>query len=165
MKELTSHHDDMDKRLAIFFGLGAFLMSALVGLIRGYTLEGFLMQGVVVLVVAILAGYGFGFWLRQALEKSKPAEELPENTERRRHNAETLEQGSLVVPGQGLETVVAEEPGSPSGQVLNYSFPEIDPAKAQAEAALLAPQPAPAAPTPVEEEGDLPPPPVPSWLK
>lgn len=160
MKELTSNHDDMDKRLAIFFGLGAFLMSALVGLIRGYTLEGFLLQGVVVLVLAILAGYAFGYWLRQALAATTPAEELPENTERRARNAESLEEGSLVIPGQGAETVVAEEPGSPSGQVVNFSFPELDPTEA---AQPEAPQPQAGAAT--EEEGDLPPPSVPAWLR
>jgi membrane protein implicated in regulation of membrane protease activity len=159
MKELTSNHDDMDKRLAIFFGLGAFLMSALVGLIRGYTLEGFLLQGVVVLVLAILAGYAFGYWLRRALAATTPAEELPENTERRARNAETLEEGSLVIPGQGAETVVAEEPGSPSGQVVNFSFPELDPMEA------AAPPPAPEPSPDVAEEGDLPPPPVPAWLR
>lgn len=168
MKELTSNHDDMDKRLAIFFGLGAFLMSALVGLIRGYTLEGFLMQGVVVLILAILAGYAYGYWLRQALAASAPSEELPENTERRSRNADTLEQGSLVLPGQGMETVVAEDAASPSSQMVNFSFPELTPAGAQAEPALaMAAAPAPAASpaaAPVEE-GDLPPPPVPSWLK
>lgn len=170
MKELTSNHDDMDKRLAIFFGLGAFLMSALVGLIRGYTLEGFLMQGVVVLILAILAGYAYGYWLRQALAASAPVEELPDNTERRSRNADTLEQGSLVLPGQGIETVVAEEPGSPSGQMVNFSFPELSPSGAQSEpafamAAAPAPAPAPSPAAAPAEEAELPPPPVPSWLK
>lgn len=162
MKEMTSNHDDIDKRLAIFFGLGAFLMSALVGLIRGYTLEGFLMQGVVVLVLAILAGYAFGWWLRGALTATTPNEELPEGTERHTRNAETLEQGSLVIPGQTAETVVAEDPDSPSGHVVNFSFPELSPSAAMEAPAAPAPAAAPAA---VEEEGDLPPPPVPGWLK
>lgn len=157
MKELTSRHDDMEKRLAIFFGLGAFLVSSLVGLIRGYTLEGFLLQGVVVLTLGILGAYAFGAWLRRALESTRPAEELPAGTERRAHDAETLEEGSLVVPGQGTDTVVAEEEGSPSGQVVNFSFPELDPKEAAVQ------EPAPAAQ--LEDEGDLPPPPVPAWLK
>lgn len=166
MKEMISNHDDMDKRLAIFFGLGAFLMSAMVGLIRGYTLEGFLMQGIVVLVLAILVGYAFGSWLRHALASSAPVEELPENTERRNRNAETLEEGSLVIPGQGGDTIVAEEPGSPSGQVVNFSFPEIIPGAPEAGSAFG--QTAPEAMVealPEEPEGDLPPPSVPSWLK
>lgn len=155
MKELTSNHDDMDKRLAIFFGLGAFLMSSLVGLLRGYTLEGFLLQGVVVLLLASLLGYGYGLWLRQALENTRPAEELPEGMERRRSNADTLDEGSVVVPMSGpmVDTVVDEDPNSPSGHVVNYTLPEFSPMEA------------PAVPAVIEEEGDLAPPPVPAWLK
>lgn len=161
MKELTSQHDDLDKRLAIFFGLGAFLMSAMVGLIKDYSLEGFLLQGIVVLVIAVVAGYAFGYWLRQALASTAPSEELPEGTERRTHNKETLEEGSLVIPGQTAEAVVGEEPDSSLGGAVNYSFPELSPSMAAAPA--VAP---PAAASPgLDEDGDLPPPPVPSWLK
>lgn len=155
MKELTSNHDDIDKRLAIFFGLGAFLLSSLVGLLRGYTLEGFLLQGVVVLTLAVVAGYVFGVWLRGALNATKAEEELPEGTERMVRNADTLEEGSLVVPGQG-ETVVAEE-GEP--QAKPFAFEELS---ASDLPPMLAPVEAPAAPA---EEDELPPPPVPGWLK
>lgn len=160
MKELTSFNDDIDKRIAIFFGLGALLMSTLVGLLRGYTLEGFLLQGVVVLVLAIVGGWIFGFWLRQTLAATQPKEELPQGTERTSRNAESLEEGSLVIPSQSAETIVAEDPGSPSGQVVNFSFPELAPPFAASEASV-----APEAPAAAEEEGDLPPPPVPGWLK
>lgn len=166
MKEMISNHDDMDKRLAIFFGLGAFLMSAMVGLIRGYTLEGFLMQGIVVLLLAILVGYAFGTWLRHALISSTPAEELPQNTERRQRNAETLEEGSLVIPGQGDDTIVAEDPASPSGQVVNFSFPEIIPGASESSSAFGQTAPQTVVEAVAEEpEGDLAPPGVPSWLK
>jgi hypothetical protein len=163
MKELTSQHDDMDKRLAIFFGLGAFLMSSMIGLIRGYSLEGFLLQGIVVLTLAVLGGYAFGTWLRAAIKASTPAEELPEGTERRTHNKETLEEGSLVIPNQTMEAVIAEEPGAPLGQAVNYSFPELTPGAA--EPVMAAAPMAPAAAGAAEEDGDLPPPPVPGWLK
>jgi hypothetical protein len=155
MKELTSNHDDMDKRLAIFFGLGALIMSTLVG---------FLLQGVVVLVLAILGGYLFGLWLRNALDSTRPEEELPEGTVRTSRNAESLEEGSLVIPGQNGETVVAEDEGSPSGQVVNFSFPELAPEPMIPSAEIAQAEAAPQA-VPVVDEGDLPPPPVPSWLK
>lgn len=163
MKELTSNHDDMDKRLAIFFGLGAFLMSSLVGLLRGYTLEGFLLQGVVVLVLASLLGYGYGIWVRQALASTEPAEDLPNNMERRRANAENLDEGSVVIPmaGPAVDLVVDEEPGQAGGQVFNYTLPELSPMEPAAVAAANAPAPA----APADELGDLPPPPVPAWLK
>lgn len=161
MKELTSSHDDFEKRLAIFFGLGAFLMSALVGLLRGYTLEGFLLQGIVVLTLATVSGYLFGVWLRGALAATKPEENLPAGTERMVRNAETLEEGSLVVPAP-TETVVLEEEAA---QPKPFTFESFD-----ASEIPSAPAPAPAATsnapaaTPSEEE-DLPPPPVPAWLK
>jgi hypothetical protein len=168
MKEMTSNHDDMDKRLAIFFGVGAFLLSSLVGLIRGYSFEGFLLQGVVVLTLAILAAYGFAYWLRQALASTKPEEELPEGMERRSHNKETLEEGSLVIPNQGVEAVVAEDAAAP-GSAVNYTFAELSPSAAAATAPAPAPAPAAAAAAAAVadsgDDSDLPPPPVPSWLK
>jgi membrane protein implicated in regulation of membrane protease activity len=153
MKEMTSNHDDLEKRLAIFAGLGGLLFSTLVGLIQGYTLEAFLLQGVVVLVLFTLVAYAFGTWLRDALKKSEPAEELADNVERRRTNAEDLEMGSVVMPGEMHEAVIAEDPASPSGQVVNYTLPE------------LSPMDGPGASAPPELDEELAPPPVPSWLK
>jgi hypothetical protein len=156
MKEMTSNHDDIEKRLAIFAGLGGFLCSTLVGLIQGYTLEAFLLQGVVVLGLCSLVAYLFGAWLRAALKATEPQEEGPDNVERRQTNAEDLDMGSVVMPSQMTEAVIAEDPGSPSGQVVNYTLPELSPMEPALATA------APAAPAADEE---LPPPPVPSWLK
>jgi len=166
MQEMTSNNDDLDKRLAIFFGLGAFIMSALVGLVRDYTLEGFLLQGVVVLVLATVGGYLFGAWLRAALASVEVQEDLPANMERRRTNAENLEQGSVVVPEMGGGAVVSEEDSTPqTGTVVNYTLPELSPMDLLAPAPAAAPMAAPAADVSDEDLGDLPPPPVPAWLK
>jgi hypothetical protein len=153
MQEMTSNHDDIEKRLAIFAGLGGFLCSTLVGLVQGYTLEAFLLQGVVVLTLASLAAYAFGAWLRRALKAVEPKEETPDNVERRRSNAEDLDMGSVVLPNQMGEAVIAEDPASPSGQVVNYTLPELSPMAAPERA--IAP----------EAEEELAPPPVPAWLK
>lgn len=153
MKEMTSNHDDIEKRLAIFAGLGGLLCSTLVGLIQGYPLEAFLLQGVVVLTVFSLVAYVFGSWLRTTLKATQPQEELPDNVERRNNNAEDLEAGSVVMPGPLEEAVIAEDPASPSGQVVNYTLPEFSPAD---------PSPAPSG---MGGDEDLPPPPVPAWLK
>jgi hypothetical protein len=180
MKEMISTHDDLDKRLAIFFGLGAFIMSALVGIVRDYTLEGFLLQGVVVLALATLGGYAFGAWLRAALASVAPKVELPANVERRSSNPNSLAEGTVVMPEGQNEATIDEEPlpGQP-GSVVNFTLPELNPAD------LLNPPPLAAAPTlanavavpvgagsglgggaAVEDPGeDLPPPPVPSGLK
>ena len=157
MKEMTSNHDDIDKRLAIFAGLGGFLCSTLVGLVQGYTLEAFLLQGVVVLTLCSLVAYLFGAWLRAALKATEPKEETPDNMERRQTNAEDLDMGSVVMPSQMTEAVIAEDPESPSGHVVNYTLPELSPMEP-----ALATASGPAA-TVADEE--LAPPPVPSWLK
>lgn len=153
MKEMTSNHDDIEKRLAIFAGLGGLLCSTLVGLIQGYPLEAFLLQGVVVLTLFSLVAYVFGSWLRTTLKATQPQEVLPENVERRNNNAEDLEAGSVVLPGPQEEAVITEDPASPSGQVVSYTLPEFSPTQTS--------------PVPSGFGGDeeLPPPPVPAWLK
>lgn len=148
MKEMVSVHDDLDKRLAIFFGLGAFILSALVGLVRGYTLEGLLLQGVVVLTVATLCGALFGAWLRAALRSTAPGEELPANMERRStNNPGGLAEGAVVIPHHAADAVVSEELHEPlTGTVVNYTLPELDPSDLRAMGSLLdsgsAPEPA-----------------------
>jgi hypothetical protein len=181
MKEMISNHDDLDKRLAIFFGLGAFIMSALVGIVRNYTLEGFLLQGVVVMALAILGGYAFGAWLRAALRSVNPEEQLPANVERRSTNPATLTEGTVMVPGVDSESVIADEPldgVAPAGSVVNFTLPELSPtdllelpppgaAPAAPQFTTILPPPTPprAPEPPAEPAGDLPPPPVPSGVK
>ena len=179
MKEMISSHDDMDKRLAIFFGLGAFIMSALVGIVRNYTLEGFLLQGVVVLTLASLGGFAFGTWLRSALRSVSPQEQLPSNVERRSTNPANLAEGTVMVPGVDSESVIADEPldaVGPAGSVVNFTLPELSPtdllelpppgmASAPAPATLLPPPKSPAPEPQMEAMDDLPPPPVPSGVK
>ena len=160
MKEMTSYHDDLDKRLAIFFGLGCFLLSALVGLLRGYTLEGFLIQGVVALAVGSLAAFGFAVWLRRALKSVEPEEAgSPSNVERRTNNAEDLDIGHVVTASQLEEAVIAEDPDSPSGKTVNFTLPELTPG--DMASSMLEP---PAQPV-TAGDAELPPPPVPSWIK
>ena len=141
MKEQISDHDDLEKRLAIFFGLGAFILSSLVGLLRGYTLEGFLIQGLLVLVIACLAGYLFGAWLRGALRSIEPEESPASNVERRLGTPEHLEESTLVTHAPGEDHVIAEEIGSPSGGMINYNLPELTPEAAQAESTAAAARP------------------------
>jgi hypothetical protein len=175
MKEMVSFHDDAEKRLGIFFGLGAFLLSSLFSLFQGMPPEAFLLRGVVVLILFSLMGWIFGLWLKNTLEATKPHEELPSNMERRSRNAENLDEGAVVMPNFD-ETVVMEEPNASaagSGQVVNFTLPELSPMDmplqgAPAKRAAAPMIPAAAAPAPAMEvvaDGDLPPPAVPSWLK
>ena len=175
MKEMVSFHDDAEKRLGIFLGIGAFILSSLFALFQGLSPEGFLLRGVVVLILFSLMGWGYGVWLKKTLEATRPQEEMPSNMERRSRNAESLDEGSVIMPSMG-ETVVMEEPGT--GQVVNYTLPELSPMDdtslsgapmipsknvAAAEAAKNAA--AASASLAAEDDGDLPPPSVPSWLK
>jgi hypothetical protein len=127
MKELTSNHDDLDKRLAIFFGLGAFIMSALVGLERGYSLEGFLLQGVVALIFATLAGWAFGYWLRGVLKTQEVKESVPENVEVRVAKSESLAEGGVVTAPVAETVIEGEAKPAISGQVVNFTLPELSP--------------------------------------
>ena len=172
MKEMVSFHDDTEKRMGVFFGLGAFLISSLFALFQGLTPEGFLLRGVVVLFLFTLLGWGYGVLLKRTLVATAPKEELPTNMERRSRNAESLDDGGvLVMPGMG-ETEVMEEPSNTTGTVVNFTLPELSPMdstfegglapmipsknQAAAQAAVVA--------EPVDE-GDLPPPAIPAWLK
>lgn len=179
MKEMISTHDDLDKRLAIFFGLGAFIMSALVGIVRNYTLEGFLLQGVVVLTIASLSGYAFGVWLRAVLRSVNPEEKLPSNVERRSTNPATLSEGTVMVPGPDSDAVIADESldaMDAPGSVVNFTLPELNPTDLldlpppptapSSVGTTILPPPTPRVPEPEPEPaGDLPPPPVPSGVK
>lgn len=177
MKEMVSFHDDAEKRLGIFVGLGAFIVSSLFGLFQGMTPEGFLLRGVVVLILFSLAGWFYGVWLKQTLAATKPEEELPSNMERRSRNAETLDEGSVVMPSMA-ETVVMEEPEASTGKVVNFTLPELSPmdeaplaaqpmipTRAQAAAENAKQLAAQSAAFDAADEGDLPPPAVPGWLK
>jgi hypothetical protein len=136
-------------------------LSALVGLLRGYTLEGFMVQGVVALAVGSLVAYGFAVWLRAALRSVQPAEPgIPDNVERRTNNAEDLDIGHVVTANQLSEAVIAEDPESPSGKVVNFTLPELAPS--DLGSALMEP---PAQPGAGPTDAELPPPPVPSWIK
>jgi hypothetical protein len=127
MKEMTSFHDDTEKRMGVFFGLGAFLLSSLFAFFQGLTPEGFLLRGVAVLIVFSLLGWGFGAWLKKTLAATAPKEELPSNVERRSRNAESLDDGSVVVMPGLKETEVMEEPRADTGSVVNFTLPELDP--------------------------------------
>ena len=187
MKEMVSFHDDAEKRLGIFFGLGAFLLSSVFALFQGLPPEALLLRGVVVLVLCSLLGWAYGVWLKNTLIATKPVEEMPANMERRSRNAENLDEGSVVMPGM-METVVGDDPDNlpATGQVVNFTLPEFDPLDTPLQGVTPPPRKAAAAPAPmiptasvaaanataaaaaataVADEGDLPPPAVPSWLK
>lgn len=59
MREVQGSFDDMEKRLAIFLGLGAFLLTSLGCLIMGADFETLLLRGVLAFTVFSLAGWWY----------------------------------------------------------------------------------------------------------
>lgn len=136
MKELTSEHDDLEKRLAIFFGLGALILSALIGLMRGYSLEGILFRGVLVLILATAGAWLFGAWLKAALKSSAPAEEPVLGIERRSVVPAVLEDSHVVSAPRPEDAVTVDEVHEPLAPAMrNFVLPDLNPAE---EAALQA---------------------------
>jgi hypothetical protein len=171
MKEMVSFHDDTEKRVGLFIGLGAFLLSSVFALVQGLDPVLFLLRGLLVLIIFSLLGWGFGAWLKHVIGANKEEEEMPTNMERRSRNAEELDMGTLVMPNL-TETVVSEEADRP-GQVVNFTLPELspmdEPMVAPKRPTVLGPSPAsrPAMMplTDNDESSDMPPPSVPNWLK
>lgn len=136
MKELTSYHDDLEKRLAIFFGLGALILSALIGLMRQYSLEGILVRSVLALTVATLGAWAFGVWLKSALKATAPEEEPRLGVERRSVAPASLEDSNVVIPPHPDDAVVSEEIHEPlAPNMTRFTLPDLNPVE---EAALQA---------------------------
>ena len=163
MQELTSSFDDVDKRLAIFVGLGAFLLSSLLCFIQGASFETYLIQGSVVALVFMLVGYAYGHWLRGLVEEHTPTETVDEESvEFRTVDAEHAEEE--VVGASDVPETVIEEDGQvvPAENAAAFEMPELEAAPAPpAPAPMAPPAPAPAA---ADSGEDLPPPPVPSGV-
>ncbi len=143
MKELTSNFDDIEKRLAVFMGLGAFLLNSLVCLWQGADLETYLVRGILVIALVTLASWFYGTWMRRVfLSFSGDAE--PSDAEIR--GADAQKNDRLVDMPMGTSTVLPAE--SVSGRSIDFTLPEFEPVGAS-----------------VSELPDLPPPPVPAGLK
>ena len=161
MKELTSYYDDIEKRLAIFFGLGALVLSALYNLLNGAALENFVVSGVLVGALAILGGWFYGGYLRRSIEAALPKDELPNNVELRSQNAQDLHAASSPLPAAS-ETIIPDERST--GKVVDFTMPEFSPLGG-AESTVL-PASGPGAPAGIgADDDDLPPPPVPGGLR
>jgi hypothetical protein len=59
MKEVQGSYDDIDRRLAVFLGLGAFLLTSLGCLLMGADMETFLLRGSLAFTVFCLAGFWY----------------------------------------------------------------------------------------------------------
>ena len=150
MKELTSSFDDLEKRMAIFAGLGAFLFTAFFLSLEGVDLITLLIRCSLALAAFTAAGWAWGHYTMRLLRKHADDEELPDNVVRESRDTAAV-QGQVVNPSELAEAVIpAEEAGS---RAQAFEMPD------------LSASPAPAAAMAGNDgQGDLPPPPVPPGL-
>jgi hypothetical protein len=177
VRELTSSFDDVDKRLAIFLGLGAFLFSSLFCLVQGASFETYIIQGVVAALVFMLLGYAYAHWLRGLIKEHGPANGgNDDKIEFRSVDAQHLSE-EVVNSGEYPETVIEEtgtvvphETGAAAGGESASHFEMPDFGESGDEDFGAPSPPAPPAPrtagasaaTATNANDDLPPPPVPS---
>lgn len=71
MKEITSAYQDLEKRMAVFIGLGAVVFVSLFNLAMGADLTSFLVRGLLALLVFSLAGYWYGHFMAGLITKDE----------------------------------------------------------------------------------------------
>jgi hypothetical protein len=129
MREITSSYDDLERRMAVYLGLGALLFTSFYLFTRGADLWTYLIRGVLALALFSTAGWAYGHWLRGLYEKNSSEEELPENVERRTRDAHAPE-GRVISHAEMPEAVIP-------GEAKPYVMPDLGDA-AQPEDGLKA---------------------------
>lgn len=116
MQEVTSRHDDLDRRLAVYFGLAGFVTSGLLSLARGESFDGALLQGASALLLTGLAGWAFGAWLRALLQASAAEAEARERARKAAEEAAAENAlGSRV--DMGAKVLVLDTIGQSGGEI------------------------------------------------
>jgi hypothetical protein len=155
MKEMTSSYDDIEKRMAIFIGLGALVFCSLYLLIHGADLWTFLIRGVLSLATATIIGWAYGHWVRGIFRQHSGDAAVPENVERQSRDAQAVE-GRVIGHSEMPDAVIPAESAAAAAE--NFMMPDFD-------APMLAPPAATKrASLDIADEGDLPPPPVPAGI-
>jgi hypothetical protein len=77
MREVQGSFDDFEKRLAIFLGLGAFLLTSLGCLVMGADFDTLLLRGVVAFTVFSLAGWWAAGSFYAAVKAKLPDAQAP----------------------------------------------------------------------------------------
>ncbi len=150
MKEVTSAYDDLEKRMAVFLGLGALMFTSLYLFTQGADLLTHLIRGSLAMVLATLAGWGYGHYLRLLVKRNTEEEQLPDNVERQTREVKPMN-SRVITHSEIPDTVI---PASEAPRAVDFTLPSFEPAP------LTAPSMSGAAAAGGQEE-DLPPPPVP----
>lgn len=123
MKEITSAYDDVEKRLAIFLGLGAMIFSSLYLFTQGADLYTYLVRGVLALVIFTAVGWAFGHWLKGVLDKQREDDQQASI----RATDTNLNQDSVLagdVEGAANAVIPAEHS---AGKTVDFTLPELEP--------------------------------------
>jgi hypothetical protein len=148
MQEITSAYDDMEKRLAVFGGLGALVATSLYLFTQGADLWTYLIRGVLALTIVTILLWVYLHWLRSLVHRHTDEEALPENVHRQSRDAQTV-QGHVVAHAEMPDAVIPAE--SADSRITSFAMPDFE-------------MPAPGPSAGAMDEGDLPPPPVPAGL-
>ncbi len=114
MKEITSAYQDLEKRMAVFAGLGAVVFVSLFNLALGADLTSFLVRGLVALLLFSLVGYWYGRFLTRLIVKEETLP-LPEgDVQVTTTEARPVDLGGSASPAEPFPTLPATEPEPPA---------------------------------------------------
>ena len=122
MKEIVSGHDDLEKRMAIFIGLGAFVFSSLYLFIQGADLLTYVIRGVIIGCFAAVIGWFYGSYFSRLVKRQQAEERGEVDFELRATDAENLE--GMPIDPSTFESAVIPETGS--GAYQQYDMPAFD---------------------------------------
>jgi hypothetical protein len=118
VKEITSAYQDLEKRMAVFAGLGAVVFVSLFNLAFGADLVTFLVRGLIALLVFSLVGYWYGRYMTGLVVKEESLPLPPESgvqvTSTEARPVDLSEASSAVDPILQQPATPAAEPEPPA---------------------------------------------------
>jgi hypothetical protein len=124
LKEITSSYDDIEKRMAIFLGLGAMVFSSLYLCTQGADLYTYLVRGVLAMVLFTVVGWAYGHWLKSVIRKQIEDEQLQAATPQSDASGSN-QSNSMLHAGEGPEAVIPAEHSA--GKTVDFTLPELEP--------------------------------------
>lgn len=126
MKEITSAYDDIEKRMAIFLGLGAMIFSSLYLFTQGADIYTYLVRGVLALILFSVVGWAYGHWLKNVIRKQLDEEQRPPFTQAEMTSNSEMSQGKVTIQANdGADAVIPAEHSS--GRAVDFTLPELEP--------------------------------------
>jgi hypothetical protein len=129
VQEITSAYDDLDKRLALYVGLGSLILVSLFNVVLDAPLQSFLLRGLLALVGFSLAGYWYGSFLKSIMKREYAEMPVAEGVERTLVNARGVEGIDAAATAAANQQVpLAEAPAAAAtGSGIDLTLPEQEP--------------------------------------